>query len=194
MERDLMPVRVLLVSSEERRDVLAGVLEEHPRFEQDYCSPTEVPEGGPWDLAVLDGELFSRGPLALPLARDVLPSIPMRVIAGGQSKANARPPTPARADEGFHEGRRLEALSLRQRIEQMVDALLTEIAQGRAALSPEVLAEIETSFHGVESPVAAARISGARKAVVVLKAELEGLFEAELETIERLRPRAGARV
>lgn len=67
----------------------------------------------------------------------------------------------------------------------MVDSLLAEIEEGKATLSAEAIAEIVASFRGMESPVAAARIHGAEQAIVVLRAELSALFEAELESIGR---------
>ncbi len=105
----------------------------------------------------------------------------MRAIAGGRVESSSK-------GGAFAEGRRLQVLSLRHRVDAMLGSLLQEIEAGRASMAPEVVEDIESTFEGVDSPVASARVAGAESTVVVLRAELELLFEAELERIAQAHP------
>lgn len=93
--------------------------------------------------------------------------------------------SPELVEEVFRQGRRVEAAHIRAEAERICEGVLREVAEAEANVSTETLADIEDTFRGLESPVAAARFGGARAAVLALRAELSRYLRDEQASIER---------
>lgn len=120
--------------------------------------------------------------------------VPLRVLPGGKAEGREpaasfealRPPaSQALVQDAFRQGRRVEAAHIRSEAERILARVLGEVTAAEASVSAETLADLEETFGGSVTPLAAARFGGARSAVLALRSELTAYLRDEQASIER---------
>jgi hypothetical protein len=88
--------------------------------------------------------------------------------------------------DAFYEGRRVGVAAVHESAEQLCLRLVDELAQGRPALRPEDVEDIEATFRAEPgSPIVAARFGGAEAGITAVREELRFLANAALAAIDR---------